>query len=437
MRVAVLGMGYVGSVTAAVLAREGHHVTGVDSNRAKIDTLERGESPVLEPGLPELVRRATLAGRLLATTDAASAVHDAEVVVICVGTPSASNGGLDTRALEHVSAEIGHAIAHHAGYPVVALRSTVLPDVVEGLVAPALAHASGRAIGDGFGLVVNPEFLREGTAILDFDDPQFTLVGSDEARSAAVMQRLYGFLKAPFVETDRRTASLVKYACNAFHAAKVAFANEIGAIAASAGVSGQEVMRIVCLDNKLNLSAAYLRPGMPFGGSCLPKDIRAALHYGRRNDVPLPLLGGVLESNRLQIESCVARILQHGRGRIGFFGMAFKAGTDDLRESPTVSIAEALIGKGLQVRIYDRRVSLAHLVGANRDYVDAHLPHIANLLRSSLEDVVAESDVLVIGNGDPEFARLPALMQPKQVLVDLVGALTPATGVEERSRRIG
>jgi len=434
MKVAVLGMGYVGCVTAAVLAREGHHVTGVDSNPAKVELLAAGRSPVLEPGLPELVRRGQLSGRLVATVTAREAIAGAEVIVICVGTPSASNGSLDVGHVVHVADEIGAAIADSPGFPVVVLRSTVLPDAIEGAVLPALERSARKAAGSGFGFVVNPEFLREGTSIRDFDEPQFTLIGSDDSRSAAIVQRLYGFLKAPVVVTDRRTAALVKYASNAFHATKVAFANEIGAIARSVGVDGREVMRIFCLDAKLNLSAAYLRPGMPFGGSCLPKDVRAILHHARRHDVAVPVLGSVMESNRLVTEACAQLILANGRARVGVFGLSFKAGTDDLRESPMVAIVETLIGKGAQVAIYDGRVALSSLVGANRDYVAEHLPHVASLLRPTLDEVLAASDVLVIGNGDEEFRRIPEVMRPEQVLIDLVGAAAPPMAMTARQR---
>jgi GDP-mannose 6-dehydrogenase len=426
MRVTVLGMGYVGSVTAAILAREGHQVTGVDTNASKAAMLARGESPVLEPGLPELVRRVHLAGRLQATTDAGDALANAEVIIICVGTPSAPSGALDTRYLDRVAEEIGTGIVRHDGYPVIAVRSTVLPEIVEERILPRVERASGKRAGEGFGLVVNPEFLREGTSIQDFDNPQFTLIGSDDERGAALIQRLYAFLKtAPVVTTDRRTAALIKYASNAFHALKVTFANEIGAISKAAGVDGREVMRIFCLDRKLNVSDSYLRPGMPFGGSCLPKDVRALLYYGRRHDVAVPLLDATIESNRLQTEACVRRILERGRRRVGIFGMAFKAGTDDLRESPTVEIIERLLGKGAEVAIYDSRVSLSNLVGANREYLAQHLPHVAKLLKPTLEEVVARSDVLVIGNDDAEFRRLADLMHPEQILIDLVGIDMP------------
>jgi len=437
MKVAVLGMGYVGCVTAAVLAREGHHVTGVDTNRAKVDTLAAGQSPVIEPGLPELVRRGCLAGRLTATTDTAHAVADAEVILICVGTPSAASGALDSSAVARVATEIGTAIGARGGYPVVVLRSTVLPDSVDEVIVPALERGSGKRIGNGFGFAVNPEFLREGSAIRDFDAPEFTLIGTDERRSASIVERLYNFLTAPVIVTSRRAANLVKYASNAFHAVKVAFANEIGAICRVAGADGQEVMQIFSLDRKLNLSAAYLRPGMPFGGSCLPKDVRAIRHFGRRHDVSLPVLDAVLDSNRLQTETCIQRILAYGRVRVGICGMAFKAGTDDLRESPMVTIVEALLGKGLPVAVYDRRVSLAHLIGANREYVAQHLPHVASLLRPSLHETICDADVVVIGNRDEEFRRLPELLRPEQVLIDLFGAVAGmGVGAVEPRRKV-
>lgn len=427
MRVTVLGMGYVGCVTAAVLAREGHSVVGVDSNPTKLAMLDRGEPPVLEPGLGELLRRGRLAGRITVSDSAERSVERADVAIICVGTPSAPNGALDTSFLTRVIEQIGKGIRDHRGYPVVVVRSTVLPTIVEGLLVPTLEAASGRKVGQTCGLVVNPEFLREGSSLDDFDRPQFTLIGSDDDRAAEVVRRMYFFLKrAPFVVTDRRTASLIKYASNAYHALKVAFANEIGAISLASGVNPQEVMRIFCMDQKLNVSASYLKPGMPFGGSCLPKDVRALVHHGRERDTPLALLPAVLESNRLRTEECVQRILANGRPRVGIFGLAFKAGTDDLRESPTVEIIERLIGKGAEVAIYDGKVSLANLMGANREYIAEHLPHVAKLLRPTLDEVVKCSDVLVVTNRDEEFRRVAELMGPDQQLVDLAYLMTEA-----------
>jgi GDP-mannose 6-dehydrogenase len=437
MKVAIFGMGYVGCVSAAVFAREGHDVTGVDTSQTKIGALLRGESPVLEPGLGDLIRRAHAEGRLVATTNAVEAARNAEIIFVCVGTPSSANGAVNSSALERVASDIGGAIAGRRDYPVVALRSTVLPVVIDTVLIATLERASGMRLGPDFGLVVNPEFLREGSAIRDFDEPPFTVLGTGEARAATIMRELYAFLEAPIVVVERPTAALVKYACNSFHALKVAFANEIAAVSSSAGVDGKEVMRLLCMDNKLNISAAYLKPGMPFGGSCLPKDVRAIAHYGRRQDVPVPLLESILESNRLQIEMCVQRVLAHGRARVGIFGMSFKAGTDDLRESPTIAIVEALLGKGIQIAIYDGRVSLAQLIGANREYVELHLPHIATLLRPTPEEVLAESDVLVIANGDSEFSDLSDRLRPGQVLIDLVGMTNSSLHVAAPHRSTG
>ncbi len=437
MKIAIFGMGYVGCVSAAVFAREGHAVTGVDTSTTKIETLQRGESPVLETRLPELVKQAHTDGRLVATTDAAAAAKGADVIFVCVGTPSSANGAVDSTALQRVASDIGRGIAGRRDFPVIALRSTVLPTVIDDVLIATLEQASGMRLGTDFGLVVNPEFLREGSAIRDFDEPPFTVIGTNETRAVATMKQLYAFLPAPVVVVERATAALVKYACNSFHALKVAFANEIASVAGSAGVDGKEVMRLLCMDDKLNISAAYLKPGMPFGGSCLPKDVRAIAHYGRRQDVPVPLLEGILESNRQQIDMCAQRILAHGRARVGIFGMSFKAGTDDLRESPTIAIIETLLGKGLQIAIYDGRVSLAQLIGANREYVEHHLPHIATLLRPTLAEVVAESDVLVIANGDPEFGGLADRLRPGQVLIDLVGLTTRGLHVAAQQRHTG
>lgn len=432
MNITVFGMGYVGCVTATLFARERNHVIGVDKDPKKIEMLRRGETPVLETGLAELVRRAHLAGRLKATCDAENSLATSDVIIVCVGTPSAPDGGVDTTALARVSQDIGKGIREHKGYPVVVVRSTVFPDVVENVVIPRLERASGKKLGEGFGLVVNPEFLREGTAIADFEAPQYTLIGTDEPRSAEVMRSLYEFLDAPFIETDRRSASIVKYACNCYHGLKVAFANEIATVSRAAGADAQEVMRIFCEDTKLNCSKAYLRPGMPFGGSCLPKDLRATVQYGRRADLMLPVLNAALASNRLQTQACSNLILSHGRGRVGVFGMSFKAGTDDLRESPMVNIIETLLGKGIQVSIYDTRVQVAQLIGTNREYVESHIPHIQSLLRNSMEEVIAESDILVIGNGDAEYKQIPELMREQQVLIDLVGVAAPEAALLTR-----
>ena len=423
MRIAVFGMGYVGCVSAAVLACEGHDVVGVDTNRAKVDALRRGESPIVEPSLGDLVRRAHGGGRLTATSDGRGAARDAAVILVCVGTPSAADGATDVSALQRVVTDIGGGIAGRRDFPVVALRSTALPFVIDDVVVATLERVSDMRRGVDFGFVVNPEFLREGSGVEDFEHPPFTVLGTGEDRTAAVMTRLYEFLRSPVVVVDPPTAALVKYACNAFHALKVAFANEIDLVARMAGVDGGPVMQLVCMDEKLNLSAAYLRPGMPFGGSCLPKDVRALAHFGRTRNTSVPLLAAILDSNRRHVDACVQRILAHGRRRVGIFGMAFKAETDDVRESPTIALVEALLEKGLDLALYDGRVSLARLVGANREFVDHRLPQLAALLRPSIEAVIRESDVLVVANGASEFETLGERLRPGQVLVDLAGTL--------------
>ncbi len=422
MKIAVIGMGYVGCVTAAVLAREGHDVVGVDISEVKIDALNQGVSPILEPGLSAMVKEAHAAGRLTATTDGAGALSDAQITMVCVGTPSESSGAVSTTALRRVSEQIGKAFAGRTDYPVMVLRSTVLPTIVIGEVIPRLEKGAGCRVGDGFGLAVNPEFLREGTAIEDFYKPEFTLFGCDDKKTEAPLREMYGFLDADFVFSDLKTAGLVKYANNAFHAVKVAFANELSRVGDHAGIDTHEVMRLVCLDKKLNISPAYMKPGTPFGGSCLPKDTRALVHFGRSNGLNVPLLSATLDSNRAHRDMSIARILEHAPKRIGMFGVAFKAGTDDLRESPLVEIVETLIGKGLEVAVYDRNVSPPDLVGANQSYMSSHIPHIAKLLLATIEEMVERSDVLVIGTKDPDFKRIPELMRPDQVLIDLAGA---------------
>ncbi|MFN8545798.1 MAG: nucleotide sugar dehydrogenase [Candidatus Binatia bacterium] len=435
MRIVIVGMGYVGCVTAAVFAREGHHVTGVDSNAQKVAMIEDGMSPVLEPGLPELVAEARTDERLRATADLGAAMADADIVFICVGTPSAESGALRSDHVERVAEEIGTALRSTDRTPTIVLRSTVIPQVIEGMIVPAIERRAGSRTGERFGFAVNPEFLREGQSIRDFYEPALTIVGTDDSRAETTLRELYAFLTAPLVVTDRRTAALVKYASNAFHALKVTFANEIGDISRAAGADGREVMRLFCQDRKLNLSEAYLRPGMPFGGSCLPKDVRALVHYARHQDVSASVLGAVLESNRLCTDAFVRRILATGKRRVGVFGMAFKAGTDDVRESPIVAIIEGLLGKGLSVAVYDSRVSLAKLIGANRDFLAEHVPHMANLLRPRLADVLAESEILVIGSAEPEFAQVAELARPEQIVMDLVGLGGAERG--PRTARVG
>jgi GDP-mannose 6-dehydrogenase len=420
MRVSVFGLGYVGSVSAASIAADGHQVIGIDVNADKVAAVNAGRSPIVEPGLEALLARAVADGRLRATTDAAEAVRDTEVSLLCVGTPSRKNGSLDLTYLERVSTEIGRALASTPHYHVVVVRSTVLPGTTHDVVIPALERESGKVYGDGFGVSVNPEFLREGTALSDFRKPPLTLVGHNHAADASGTIALYQSIDAPLVSTSIRVAEMMKYTSNTWHALKVCFANEIGSLCKGLNIDSHEVMAIFCRDEKLNLSPYYLKPGFAFGGSCLPKDVRALQYRAKEVDVDLPVISQILPSNQMQIRHAVDQVIETGRRKIGLLGFSFKAGTDDLRESPIVVLAEALLGKGLALRIYDKNVSLAKLVGANRDYIEKQIPHLATLLCDSIDEVVATSDVIVVGNASPEFGAALAACRPDQIVIDLV-----------------
>lgn len=433
MKVSVFGLGYVGSVSAASFAADGHHVVGVDVNADKVASVNAGRSPIVEPGLEEELGAAVAAGRLRATTDTADAIRSTEVSLLCVGTPSRRNGSLDLSYLERVSEEIGRELATKPDYHVVVVRSTVLPGTTHDIVIPALERESGKKYGEGFGVSVNPEFLREGTALKDFRKPPLTLVGHNHAADASGTIALYQSIDAPLVSTSIRVAEMIKYASNTWHALKVCFANEIGNVCKRLGVDSHEVMDVFCRDEKLNLSPYYLKPGFAFGGSCLPKDVRALQYRAKEIDVELPVIASILNSNRLQIEHAIEQVLETGRKRIGLLGFSFKAGTDDLRESPMVILAEALLGKGCSLRIYDRNVSIARLVGSNKAYIEGQIPHLSSLLCDSVDEVIANSDVIVVGNKSPEFG--PALEQsrPDQIIIDLVRL--PMTGTLQAEYR--
>jgi GDP-mannose 6-dehydrogenase len=420
MRVSVFGLGYVGSVSAASFASDGHDVVGVDVNPGKVASLNEGRSPIVEPGLDDLIRDTTANGRLRATTSTAEAVTSSEVSLICVGTPSRKNGSLDLTYLERVSEQIGDALREKSDYHVVVVRSTVLPGTTHDVVIPALERRSGKKYGQGFGVSVNPEFLREGTALHDFRHPPLTLIGHNHAADASGTTALYARVDAPLVSTSIGVAEMMKYTSNTWHALKVCFANEIGNLAKRLGVDSHEVMSIFCQDDKLNLSPYYLKPGFAFGGSCLPKDVRALQYRAKELDVDMPVVQSILGSNRLQIDHAVDLVVQTGRKRVGLLGFSFKAGTDDLRESPIVILAEALLGKGYQLKIYDRNVSLARLVGANKEYIEHQIPHLSSLLCDTVEEVLDGSDVIVVGNAAPEFTAAVASCRPGQTVIDLV-----------------
>jgi GDP-mannose 6-dehydrogenase len=420
VRVSVFGLGYVGSVSAASFAADGHEVVGVDVNPEKVGAINEGRSPIVEPGLDALLKQGADGNKLRATTDTNEAVRETDLSLICVGTPSRKNGSLDLTYLERVCEQIGDAIRDKSAYHVVVVRSTVLPGTTHGVVIPALERHSGKKYGEGFGVAVNPEFLREGTAIKDFRQPPLTLVGHNHAADAAPAKALYDGIDAPLFSTSIRVAEMMKYTSNAWHAVKVVFANEIGNLCKRVGVDSHEVMDIFCQDEKLNLSPYYLKPGFAFGGSCLPKDVRALQYRAKEVDLEMPMINSVLGSNRLQVQHAIDQVVETGRKKVGLFGFSFKAGTDDLRESPMVILAEALLGKGYELCIYDRNVSLARLVGANKQYIEEQIPHLSRHLCTSLDEVIEKSEVIVIGNGAPEFAEAVTRCRPDQMVIDLV-----------------
>jgi GDP-mannose 6-dehydrogenase len=421
MNVAVFGLGYVGSLTAACLASLGHHVFGVDVNPDKVELIRSRRSPIREPGLDELIKGAVNAGRLAATCDAEEAVLGSDVLLVCVGTPPTANGSADLSYVDRVCSEIARAIHHAKGHRLVAMRSTVLPGTISSRIAPLMNSVSGRQAGADFDLAVNPEFLREGSGVQDFQNPPFTLVGEYGGRGGDVLEELYRDIPAEVVRTDPDTACMVKLASNAYHGLKVAFANEIGRISKAAGVDGTEVMRIFCKDNNLNISTRYLRPGFAFGGSCLPKDLRALIYDARHSDVEVPVLDAILPSNHLQIQCVVERILQSGKRNVGILGLSFKEGTDDLRESPMVELVEALVGKGLDVRIHDQGIQVSELIGTNRAYIERALPHIARMMCRSREEVIRSSNVVVLAHDtDGDRLGLLGLLEEDQMLIDLV-----------------
>jgi GDP-mannose 6-dehydrogenase len=421
MKVSVFGLGYVGCVSAACLAKDGHQVVGVDANEFKVDLVAGGRSPVIEPRLEELIQAGVKSGDLRAIRDGAQAVRESDASVICVGTPSNGNGSLNLMFVEQVCREIGAALADKKSYHVVIVRSTMLPSTVQEKLIPILEANSGKRAGQDFGVALNPEFLREGSAIDDYYRPSFIVIGELDSRSGDAVQEMYARIDAPVIRTDIRTAEMVKYVSNTFHAVKVVFANEIGTLCKAHGIDGQQVMDLFCQDRRLNISPAYLRPGFAFGGSCLPKDLRALLYRAKERDLECPLLSATWQSNRRHIEQAIEMVESTGKKRVGVLGLSFKAGTDDVRESPIVPLVEMLVGRGYQVAVYDEKVELSRLIGANKSYLESVIPHIALLMRSSIADVVEQSDVVVLANGSSVFQEVPALLREDQVLVDLVG----------------
>ena len=421
MKISIFGLGYVGAVSLACLSRDGHRVVGVDIDAAKLELIAAGKTPVVEEGMVELMARVAASGTLSVTSDTRQAVSDTDLSLVCVGTPSAANGSQDLGAVLRLAGDIGRAIAAKAEPHVVVFRSTLVPGTVEDVLRPIIETASGKQDGEGFFLCFQPEFLREGSSIRDYDKPPFTVVGANHPLPVARLRELFGHLPCKFIETSVRSAEMMKYCCNNFHALKITFANETARLCEALGVDPFEVMDLVCQDTQLNISRAYLKPGFAFGGSCLPKDLRATTHLARSHDVELPMHAAILPSNQAHLALALNKILATGKRKIGFIGLSFKTGTDDLRESPLVTLAEQLIGKGMQLQVYDPEVQLSQLLGANRRYIETHLPHIGQLLNPGLEAVIAASELLVVGLSDAAVVEaLARHSRADQVLLDLV-----------------
>lgn len=421
MRVSVFGLGYVGTVSCACFAHDGLEVIGVDVNSTKVAAINEGQSPIVEEQIGDLIRDGINTRRLRATTDVVEAVQNSDISIISVGTPSSANGRLSLQAVERVCEQIGEALRTKRDRHLVVARSTMLPGSVRTVVVSAIERSSGKRLGNGFGVCFNPEFLREGSSVKDHYNPPYTLIGSWDNADSQRTALLYAKVQGDVFHVSVETAEMVKYVCNTFHALKITFANEIGVLGQACGVDSRVVMELVCRDTKLNISPRYLAPGFAFGGSCLPKDVRALLYHAREKDVDLPMTRGILESNRSQIDRVIQMVAGFGSRKIGMLGLSFKSGTDDLRESPLVILAEALIGKGFDIRIFDAEVSLARLVGSNREYIDREIPHISALLVHALEPVVEHADVLIAGKHSADLSRLPELCRAGQTLLDLIG----------------
>lgn len=420
MRISIFGLGYVGTVSAACFADAGHEVVGVDPSAVKVELINAGRAPIIEADLAEIVARNVASGRLRAVSSAAEAVAATDISYVCVGTPSLVNGSLDLSAVRAVCREIGAEIARKGSRHTIVIRSTVLPGTMAEISVPALEEASGMTALVDFGVASNPEFLREATAIYDFYNPPKTVIGANDAETARLVAEVYAGLPGPMIHTSIEVAEMVKYADNVWHATKVAFANEIGNICKSSGIDSHKVMDIFCQDTKLNISTYYMKPGFAFGGSCLPKDVRALASRGRDLDLNLPLIQSLIPTNREQIERAVRMIAAKGKRRLGVLGIAFKSGTDDMRESPIMELIERLHGKGYEIKVYDPSVELSRVVGANLDYMTRAIPHIAGMLVGSVEAAIDFAEVIVIGNNDKTFHDITTRARPDQVIVDLV-----------------
>ncbi len=436
MQISVFGLGYVGCVTAACLAKAGHDVIGVDTNPEKVAMINGGIAPLMEPGLEALLKEVVGSKKLQATTSASDAMRATDMCLISVGTPSSKNGQLDVTALKVVGDQIGLALHGRKKPFTIIVRSTVLPGTTEQILLPAIIGGAGEAFRPYLRLVFNPEFMREGTSLEDFKRPPFTVVGCESAETADLLKQMYAGVEGPFVHTSIRTAEMVKYVSNAYHALKVCFANEIADICRALGPDPHDVMRIFAMDKKLNISDAYLKPGFAFGGSCLPKDVRALVYAAHTNDISVPMLGALLPSNQNQIRTVLEQIMDTRKKKVGLVGLSFKKDTDDLRESPMVTLVETLIGKGYDIRILDRNVSIARLMGANRKYIETEIPHIASLMCDTAEELVQHADVIIVGNKSEESKNVLASIRPDQCVFDLTKrTFAPALSVEEAAVR--
>ncbi len=424
MRISIFGMGYVGAVCTACLAQRGHQIIGVDVSKHKVELINAGKSPIVEPGLEELLTAGKNSGHIRATSDYMDAIQNSDITMVCVPTPSKANGDLSLEYIEAVCREIGFAMREKSSRHTVIIRSTVLPGTVKGTVLPILEDCAQMKAGVDFGLGVNPEFLRESTAIHDYDEPPMTVVGVLDDQTGHLMESLYSDLNAPFICKPIEVAEMIKYTCNVWHAVKVGFANEIGSIAKALKVDGREVMDVVCRDHKLNISSYYMKPGFAFGGSCLPKDVRALNYRASKLDVKTPLISAVMPSNEYQVNRAFQLVESLKKRRIGMLGLSFKAETDDLRESPLVELAEMLIGKGYDLSIYDRNVKFASIHGANREYINSKIPHVASLLVDDASEVLDHVDVLILGNKDKSFQAMLESWPENKFLIDLAGFMT-------------
>ncbi|MGA2337272.1 MAG: UDP-glucose/GDP-mannose dehydrogenase family protein [Terriglobales bacterium] len=425
--ISVFGLGYVGTVTATCLAHKGHHVIGVDLSPAKVEAMQAGRSPVVEPRVGDLISESHASNRLHATSDSEYAVLNSEISFLCVGTPSLRNGKLDLGHIEPVCREIGQVLKNKNGFHLVVLRSTVLPGTAETIVVPALEKSSGKKLGQNFGVCVNPEFMREGTAVADFLEPAMTVIGAADSKHSGMLREIYKWAPGRIFETSFRSAEMVKYVCNAWHAIKVSFANEVGTLAKEFGVDAEALVEIFTADTRLNISSRYLKPGFAFGGSCLPKDLRALNYRAKELDLNLPLFQSILPSNDEHLDRAVQMVLEAGKKKVAMLGLSFKAATDDLRESPQVQLVKRLLGEGRQIRIWDDNVSLGRLIGSNRQYIEEVIPHIGALLSTSLSEVLKDAEVVVIATSGLNHDELRGCLRPDQVVIDLVN-------LERRSR---